>query len=146
MNEHAVHMALRAQAIAALPAIREWENDEITPTTGVEYVEEEFHPMGGTLRGARVGGLVVEDGVYVIRWWGLARIGTAALAASLRTLLDRFPPASKLTASDASVVFIGSSRGNVIPWRTEITNPSAYPGRAVSTVRIPFWTQSVNPT
>jgi hypothetical protein len=143
MNEHAVHMALRAQALPALPAARRWENDALKPTSGVEYVEEEFHPMGGTLRGARVGGLLVEDGLYVIRWWGIAGVGTAALSASLRALLDRFPAGSKLTASDASVVFI---HGNPTPRRTEITNPSAYPGRAVSTVRIPFWTQSVNPT
>jgi hypothetical protein len=47
MNEHAVHMALRGQALPALPAARKWENDALTPTSGVEYVEEEFVPDGG---------------------------------------------------------------------------------------------------
>ena len=143
MNEHAVHMALRGQAISALPAARKWENDELTPASGVEYVEEEFVPSGGVLRGARNGGLVVEEGMYVIRWYGLANGGTQALSTSLRTLLDQFPPASKITATDGSVIYV---KGNPIPWRTQITNPAAYPGRAVSTVRVPFWLSTTNPT
>lgn len=144
MNEHAVHMALRAQAISALPTARAWENSEPkTAFDGVEYAEEEFLPAGGVLRGARVGGMVVEEGLYVIRWWGLANRGTQALSTSLRALLDRFPPASKLTASDASVIYV---KGDVIPWRSQITNPPDYPGRALATVTVPFWISTRNPT
>lgn len=143
MNEHAVHMALRGQAIAALPAARQWENSELTPASGVEYVTESFEPSGGVLRGARSGGLLVEEGLYIITWYGLANRGTQALATSLRALLDCFPAGSKIAASDGSTVYV---KGNPIPWRSTITNPPDYPGRAVSVVRVPFWLSTVNPT
>ena len=145
MNEHAVHMALRGQAIAALPAKRMWENSEpaSAPTSSEEYVTESFEPGGGRLYGSRVGGQVKDEGLYILTWYGLANRGTQALSASLRTLLDCFPPGSKIAASDGSYVHI---KGDVIPWRTKITNPTDLPGRAVSVVRIPFYVLHLNPT
>lgn len=145
MSTHAVHMALRGQAIAALPAVRRWENSEsvtaIAP--GTEYVEEELVPAGGQLYGVRDGGTVKDQGLYVIRWYGVANQGTQALSTSLDALLARFPAGSKIAATDGSYVHV---MGNPKPWRTQITNPSDAPGRAVSTVRVPFYVLTINPT
>jgi hypothetical protein len=145
MNEHAVHMALRNQALSALPAKRAWENSEpaSAPTPSDEYVTESFEPDGGRLYGVRDGGTVKDDGLYILTWYGLANRGTQALSTSLRTLLDLFPPGSKIAATDGSYVHI---KGDVIPWRTKIQTFADAPGRAVSVVRIPFFVLTVNPS
>lgn len=143
MNEHAVHMALRGQVLPALPAARRWENSELKPSSSVEYVEESFEPDGGRLYGARQGGIVKDEGLYIITWYGFANVGTQSMSTSLRALLDRVPPGSKIAATDGSYVEI---KGDVIPWRSKIQNLTDYPGRAVSTVRIPFYVLTTNPT
>jgi hypothetical protein len=113
------------QALPALPAARKWENDALTPTSGVEYVEEDRScPPGGRLYGARVGGTVMDEGLYSSRWWGspvAARRRSRRRSARCSTASR---PAPAIAASDGSVVRV---KGDVIPWRTEITNPSDSP-------------------
>jgi hypothetical protein len=78
---------------------------------------------------------VKDEGLYVIRWYGLAGGGTQALSTSLRALLDRFPP-----GSDRGDGRLRRAReGRRHPVALAITNPSTTPGRAVSTVTVPFY-------
>jgi hypothetical protein len=145
MNHDAVHLALRLRAKPALPTARAYENVEFTPTPGVEYVEEDFVPATSELRSATASqGTVQDEGLYVIRWFGVAGTGTTgvgAMSQSITALLARFAPGSSITASDGTVVRI---KERPAPWRGQII-PNLIPGRAVATITIPWRVYSTNP-
>jgi hypothetical protein len=141
---NAVHLALRARAKPALPTYREFENVPFTAPATDPYSEEDFVPATHTLRSVTaVNGLVIITGIYVIRWFGKAGDGTAAMNTGLTALLARFPTGLTLTASDGTKVAIGSASGpNRGAWRGQITNLDN--GRPLSTVTIPWWLTSEN--
>jgi hypothetical protein len=133
INHQAVQLALRNQAIPALPALREWENVAFTPTAGQPFVEEDYVPAGSTLRGLVLAGMVEDTALYVIRWYGLAGQGTKAINDGITALLARFAPGTAILASDGSIVRV---RGDVAPIRSQITNTDDG-AWAVTTVTIP---------
>lgn len=142
LNHDAVHLALRLQSKPALPAARAYENVAFTPTSGVEYVEDEFVPTPPLLLSATArGGRVRHDGLYVIRWFGIAGTATSQIRASADAVLALFPPGSTITATDGTAVHILGRP--IAPGQSQIN--LAVPGRAVVTITIPWWAQSLNP-
>lgn len=147
LNHDAVHLALRLRAKPAMPAVRLLENIQpaTLPAQGVEYSEEEFVPGTSTLWSATAsGGVVQDEGLYVIRWYGVAgagTTGTGGMSQSISTLLALFPPGSAITAADGTIIRI---RSDVAPKRGQIL-PNLIPGRAVATITIPWRVYSTNP-
>jgi hypothetical protein len=144
LNHDAVHLALRLRAKPALPAVRVIEN--VAPASpiapGVEYSEEEFVPTPPRLLSATAtGGRVRHDGLYVIRWFGIAGTATSQIRASADAVLALFPPGSTVIATDGTAVHIMGSP--IAPSQSQIN--FAVPGRAVVTITIPWWAQSLNP-
>lgn len=142
---NAVHLALRLRAKPALPAYREQENVDppsVPPTS--PYSEEDFVPATNRLISVtKTNGVTIVTGLYVLRWFGVAGVGTSAMNTGLTSLLALFPIGLGITATDGSVVIIGSPVGpNFGPSRGQIVNLDN--GRPVCTVKIPFWIQSTN--
>lgn len=141
---NAVHLALRLRAKSAMPTYRELENVPFTPPASDAYSEEDFVPATYTLRSVtQTNGLAIHTGLYVIRWFGVAGDGTTAMNTGLTALLARFGIGLTLTASDGTLVAIGTvtppnrgaSRGQIV----NLDN-----GRPVATVTIPWWCTSTN--
>jgi hypothetical protein len=132
-NHRAVHLALRNQAVPALPTARAFENVAFTPTPGTPFVEEMYVPATEQLRGLVQGGTVESTAEYVINWYGLAGAGIQAINDGITALLARFLPGSSIIASDGTVIRV---RGDSAPRRSPITITDD--GWAVSTVRIPI--------
>jgi hypothetical protein len=139
INHERVLIALRNRALPALPAGRAWEDIKYTPTPGVPFVEEDYEPATSSLLGLLKGGTVEDTGAYVIRWYGVAGQGTAAVNAGITALLALFKPGDTFTATDGTVIHV---RADVAPTRSRIIN---HDGWAVSTVSIFFRVYHQNP-
>lgn len=117
----AIKLALRNHAltVSGIPAARAWENKGYTPVVGTPYLEEDFVPATVTLRGLVKGGAIETTGLYVLKWYGLANVGTSDIDAGTQAILDAFPPGSTLALTSGDVVRIrgdvAPSRGQVIP-------------------------------
>lgn len=144
---NAVYLALRLRAKPALPTAREMENVPFTPPAAA-YAEEDFVPATNRLISVtKTNGTAIITGLYVLRWFGEAGVGTSAMHAGLHALLARFSIGLGITATDGSVIIIGSYEGqnrgpNMGPQQSQIVNLDN--GRPVCTVKIPFWLTSVN--
>lgn len=139
----AVHLALYNRVKPALPAYRELENVAFDPPATAAYVSEDFVPTGGDLHTFPAqGGTVLDDGIYVLRWYGERNAGTKAMNAGIQAVLDLVPVGYAITATGGTVVRIGTRLPpNRTPWRGKIqTDPSN--GRPVATITIPWWTQT----
>lgn len=141
---NAVHLALRARAKAALPAYREHENVPFTPPASDPYSEEDFVPATNTLRTITpANGIALVTGLYVIRWFGVAGDGTAAMNTGLQSLLARFGTGLTIVATDGTAIRIGSAVGpNIGAQRGQIVNLDN--GRPLATVKIPWWFTTTN--
>ena len=144
LDHNAVHLALRAQAKPALPAIREKENVAFTPPASDPYSEEDYVPASSRLVTLQAkGGTMLDTGLYVLRWFGVVAIGTTDMNAGLTALLARFQPGTALTLADGTLVRVGgdpvagtgSARQSAT--RGQIINLDN--GRPVCTVRIPWY-------
>lgn len=145
---NAVYLALRLRAKPALPTAREMENVPFTPPATAPYAEEDFVPATNRLISVtKTNGVAIMTGLYVLRWFGEAGVGTSAMNSGLTAVLALFPIGLGITATDGSVIIIGSYEGqnrgpNMGPQRGQIVNLDN--GRPVCTVKIPFWLQSTN--
>jgi len=140
IDHEAIKLAIRNQILSALPATRVWENDTLVPAQGVEYVQETFLPNGRMKLGLTVDGVVQDDFLYVLTWYGLAGSGTHGLNASLYGVLDLVHPGTTIVTG-STVIRV---KGNPKPFRSQILNPVTQPGRAVASVTIPVRVYSQN--
>lgn len=117
-----------------LPAFRVYSNNDFTPTTNRHYVEMEVVPSSPTqLSFPAQGGTREDQGVYVVRWYGVANMGALGLRSCADKLLALFTPGTTMVLSDSSVVHI---RGDSGSYASALMNGP--PGFAVIVLTIPW--------
>ena len=122
-----------------LPALRAYDNRDFTPVAGRPFVETELVPATMTLRtGPAQGGTVVQTGLFVVRWYGLANTGALGIRKAVDALGALFTPMTALTAG-ANTVRV---REDVGPFASSISQRPG--GWAVSTLTIPWRAFSAN--
>lgn len=139
-NLDAVHKALFQRVKPALPAARALENVEFVPPATAPYTEEDFVPATSVLwTFPAENGRRLEDGIYVIRYYGERNTGTAAMNAATQAILARVPVGLALTATDGTMVRIGTYDGPRprAPYRG--ANKRLDNGRPVAVITIPWW-------
>ena len=123
-----------------LPSLIGWNNRAITPIAGRPFLEEDFVPAGAQLKTLVKSGQVDYDGLYVLRWYGLADTGPEAIAACADAVLAAYPPGYAVTLSNGDPLRI---RTDVAPYRGAIQ--PGEPGWAVCTLTIPYRVSTLNP-
>ena len=143
-TSNGVELALRTQMLlcGALPADVVIANTTYTPTPGREYVEEDFTPATSTLQGLTEGGLVVDTGLYIIKWYGVANTGEQSINDGVDELLSLFPPGSSLPLADGSGLVV-RIRGDMAPRRGRLLPTK--PGFVVVVATIPYQVLSLTP-
>jgi hypothetical protein len=129
---------------AGLPFDRAWENKAFEPTSGRPYIEEDFVPGVTALMGQRDGGLVVEQGLYVLKLYGIADTGISAIHKTIDALRALFAIGTSLT-SGSTTVRIGDVDGGTRqrgPVAGQII--SAGLGRSVRVLTVPWYSFSTN--
>jgi len=122
-----------------LPALRAYDNRDFAPVGGRPFVETELVPGPSTLRtGPAQGGTLVQTGLFLIRWYGLANTGALGIRQAMDALAALFTPMTSLTAG-SDVVRV---RDDVGPYTSSITQRPG--GWAVSTLTIPWRVFSAN--
>ena len=122
-----------------LPELRAWDNTTLAPVTGRPYIEETFVPATSSLLSSPgLGGIAEDTGLYVIRWYGKANTGLAAIGDGASAILELFKPGTAVTVADGSL----RVRGDLGPWRGAIT--ADLPGWSVTTITIPWRLYSTN--
>jgi hypothetical protein len=141
VNHKALQLAFRARllTLSGLPDDRAWENTQFTPRVGHPYIEEEYLPAPGTLRGFTQGGVAEDTGMYVVRWYGLANTDLA-IVDDVHALLALFPPGLALTTTAGDTAHV---RGDVMPSRSPLRADG--PDWIVCTVTIPFRCYTLTP-
>lgn len=120
------HPALVAEGAASARTIRArfparfaTENATFIPVADIPYAEEDFVPATSTVFSAPASnGEMVQDGLYIIKWYGLSGKGTAALRKSVDALKALFSPGTKLTAGSHTVRMStekAAETGQIIP-------------------------------
>lgn len=128
-----------------LPALRSFENVTLTPVTGRPYFDEDFVPATSELLSfPAAGGTVEEDGLYMLKVYGLPNKDILALRKVVHALALLFTPGTVLTAGSGTVRVRGGSgpmsggsgpqTGQIIP----LTN------HAVLILTVPWRAYSVN--
>lgn len=139
VKARAVEVSAGSRSISVgLPALRAWEGDVFTPTIGRQYIDEDFSQDTSVLLGARDGGQVQEQGLYVLKWYGLTGYGMAGLRKSVDTLKLLFAPGTSLTAGS-----------NVVRVRTDIAPNTGglvhlASGYSVLVLTVPWWSLTTN--
>lgn len=140
-NARAVEAVAGARSISVtLPALRSWENgnDPFTPVVGKPYLEEDFVPATTSLITMPAqNGVVEENGLYVLKWYGLRGIGVSALRKSVDALKALYAPGTSLAAGVDRVY----TRQRPAPYTGQII---PVPNWAVLTLTIPWWGLSRN--
>jgi hypothetical protein len=128
----------------ALPQLVGWDNVPVTPVAGRPFLEEELVPASASLLTLTSRGQVDRDGLYVLRWYGLAGMGPEAIDACTDAVLAAYAPGTGETLSSGETLRI---RTTPAPWRSGIVpNPtSETAGFAVCTLTIPYRVSSLNP-
>ncbi len=122
-----------------LPELRAWDNTTLSPVAGKPYIEETFVPATASLLSSPLTGGVVEDtGLYIIRWYGKANTGLAALGDAVSAVLELFKPGTALTVADGTL----RVRGDLGPWRGQMM--ADMPGWTVIVITIPWRLYSAN--
>lgn len=138
-NARAVETALAGRSISVkFPALHALENNEFKPVAGHPYVEEDFVPATSTLLGARNGGYVYDTGLYVLKIFGLPKVGVSALRKTGDALKALFAPGTALVAGSSTVrvrTDTSTQTGQIIP----LTN-----GFSVLVLTIPWRAESIN--
>lgn len=125
--------AANRSLVAGVPLTRIWSNRPGSPDPNTPYVEAELISQPGQLIGAPAQGGTREDrGLYVIRLYGIADVGEAALRRLARAILDLFTPHTTFPAG-GDVVRI---RGDVTPFASGIGQRAS--GHALVTLTIPW--------
>jgi hypothetical protein len=130
----AIHLALRTQLATAsgLPTVA-LENRDYTPVAGTPYVEEDFVPASRSVRTLLPGGTVETMGLYVVKWYGVAKSGIDAITTGVDAILAVFLPGTSLATSDGGTVRI---RTNPAPYCGQILPLDG--GWAVCTITVPW--------
>lgn len=103
------------------------------------YWEEAYVPSPPTMRSMpAAGGLMEESGLYVIRWYGVADVGSKALATQADKVLRLFKPGLSLLLADGYSVRV-LEQG---PYRGQIREDE--PGWSVVVVTVPWRLFHVN--
>lgn len=125
--------------IVRLPEGRAFDNVTFTPTAGRPYVEEDFVPGPASLITfpAR-SGKVEEDGLYVLKLYGLSGTGVAAIRKTIDALKALFAPGTNLTAGSHTLTV----RGNPAPFAGQILPQGD--GRSLCVLTIPWRARSIN--
>ena len=122
-----------------LPAARAWENDKFDPVPGHVYLEEDFVPGTHQLVTFPASqGRAEETGLYILKWYGLADYGTAALLKQADAVRALFTPGVTLSA--------GSNTLRMQP-NTAVSVSQILPvtgGWAVIVITIPWLARSRN--
>lgn len=126
--------------VCSLPEGRAFDNVAFDPTsyTGRPFVEEDFVPATKGLMGQRNGGLVIETGLYVIKLYGLADKGVAAIRKTMDALEVLFAPGTALTAGSHTV----RVRTDVAPYQGQILPQGD--GRSLCVLTVPWEAYSTN--
>lgn len=129
----------RALAVG-LPATRKLDDNlDFTPVAGRPYVECEFVPAPVRLRtGPAQGGTNELEGLYKVRWYGLANTGAQSIRNAVKALEALFTPGTAFTAGADAV----RVRGDVGPFATPITQRAG--GWALCVLTIPWRVYSAN--
>lgn len=139
MNARAVEAEASGRTIAVgFPAMRAWENDSFTPDPARPYAEEDFEPGTQRLITQAATGKIHEDGLYVIKRYGLLNFGVAALRKEVDALKALFTPGTTLTAGSHVVTI----RTDVSPQTGRVTPLTS--GHAVLVLTIPWYARSTN--
>lgn len=122
-----------------LPAQRAWENVALTPVAGRGFLEEEYlpGPAAQVTLGAR--GQVEVFPTYVLKLYGLADRGAAALYASADALLALYPPRYPLTLSTGDVLTVRTAPA---PYRSQLQSVGS--GWSLVVLTIPCRARSAN--
>ena len=136
----AVEAAAAGRTISVgLPAMRAWENTNLTPVTGKPYLEEDYVPATTRLLSAPArNGEVEETGLYMLKWYGLSGKGVSALRKSVDALKLRYTPGTTMAAGSHTVrvrTDTATQTGQIIP----LTG-----GWSVLTLTVPWWAMSTN--
>lgn len=123
-----------------LPIGRSLDNKGYTPAPGRPYIEEDFVPGGHGLRSFPAqGGTSQEDGLYVVKWYGLAGKGSSGIRRPVQALMALFAPGTVLSANGVSLRMgdfnDAVKSGQIIPQGN---------GWSVCIVTIPWWALSIN--
>lgn len=123
-----------------LPQGRALDNKTFSPVTGRPYIEEDFVPGTHALIGyPSQGSRNQEEGLYIVRWYGLENKGEGGIRRPVDALKRLFAPGTVLTLADGSVLRMGRNSAVVagqilpqgdgwavctvsIPWRADTTN------------------------
>ena len=124
-----------------LPAMRAFDNENITPVQGRWYVEGEYSPSTSRLRTITASrGSGDDTGEYFWRLYGIADTGLDAFSAMTSALLALYPPGAVLPIDETTAVHIGTLPA---PWASSVQQDD--PGFAVCTVTIPWFVLFTNP-
>jgi len=139
IDHQEVHLALRNRMLTAsgLPSgtNHALENRTFTPS-GTPYIEEDFVPATSA-RIAFPRGTIEDTGLYVVKWYGLANTGIAAIRAGVKAILAVFAPGWGMTLGSGDVLRV---ENNPAPWPGQILpQPNGF---AVCTITIPWRCQS----
>jgi hypothetical protein len=122
-----------------LPEGRAWENTSYTPTTGRQYIEEDYIPSTHSLQSFPASNAIaMERGLYVLKHYGLADTGIGANRAFADAVVALFAPGSVVTAGSDTV----RVRSDVATWAGQPIPLES--GRVVTTITIPWFAQTVN--
>lgn len=123
-----------------LPFCRAWENTIFTPVSGFPWVDEDMVPATSEMISAPYsGGTVMETGLYVLKYYGLAGKDVSAIFKSMNALLARFTPGTSLTAATQTV----RVRGDQGPFVGQIIYLEGNVW-AVATLTVPYRVYSTN--
>lgn len=127
------------QLQAGVPTLFGTENTVISPVAGRPYLMEVFKPTTATLRaGPAANGVRENDGLYELRWCGLANTGMLGIRQAVDALAARFTPGTTMTAGSDTV----RVRTDVAPFSSRIAPRDD--GWAVCVLTIPWRCYSVN--
>lgn len=129
------------RVVSGLPTSRVWDNLAFTPTSGVPYIEEDFVTDNPSVARSfpALGGIYEATPLYVIRWFGIADIGTAAVEKGVGALLTLFKFGTVFPLANSDVARV---RGDMMPSRTRLNEDQ--PGFVRCTVTIPLRVISTN--
>jgi hypothetical protein len=118
-----------------LPQGRAFGNREFKPTSGSPYVVVEFVPGAHSLLTATAqNGMATEDGLFVIKWYGLEKLGELGIEKCVDKVKALFTPGTVIGSvrvrSDTSV-----RSGQILPQGN---------GWALCQITVPWWALSNN--
>lgn len=123
-----------------LPFQRARENVAFTPVPNFPYWEEQFVPATNRAVTYPANGAYVEDdGIYLVKWFGLSGKGPEAIRRGVDAVLARFTPGTSILLSDGTTLRIPMLLG---PRGGEITPIAG--GWSYVAIEIPYIGNSLN--